>query len=195
MTVITLPDHNLSRSAQMRSKTWIKLLTGVDTTQSDGYAFRGKFASFEATVELDEGAWVMSYIEDVRASGRMDGRDVALYQVRAGGLVKVESWSLDGNAGWALKIRDQIAALMATPAEPVVVSVEVLLAEREQLLARLAEIDAQLPEPEGTEVDTRHAAQVLGVSVRTVQRWAVQGRVQAAKDAQGRWVITITINA
>jgi hypothetical protein len=72
------------------------------------------------------------------------------------------------------------------------VDTDALTAEREQLLARVAEIDALLPEPEGTEVDTRQAAQALGVSVRTVQRWAAQGRVQAHKD-NGRWIITITI--
>lgn len=73
------------------------------------------------------------------------------------------------------------------------VDVDALLTEREQLLARIAEIDALLPEPDGTEVTTREAAQALGVSVRTVQRWAAQGKVEAAKNAAGRWVITITI--
>jgi excisionase family DNA binding protein len=73
------------------------------------------------------------------------------------------------------------------------VDVDALLAEREALLARLAEIDALLPEPEGTEATTREAAQALGVSVRTVQRWAAQGKVEARKDDQGRWVITITL--
>jgi excisionase family DNA binding protein len=68
-----------------------------------------------------------------------------------------------------------------------------LLAERERLLARVAEIDALLPPPPAAEVTTRQAAQALGVSIRTVQRWAAQGKVQASKDAQGRWVITITI--
>jgi excisionase family DNA binding protein len=69
-----------------------------------------------------------------------------------------------------------------------------LLAEREQLLSRVAEIDALLPEPEGAEVSTRQAAAALGVSVRTVQRWAATGKVEAAKDGQGRWIITIIVN-
>ncbi|MCO6011560.1 helix-turn-helix domain-containing protein [Actinoallomurus purpureus] len=73
------------------------------------------------------------------------------------------------------------------------VDVDALLAERERLLARVAEIDALLPEPEGTEITTREAAAALGVSVRTVQRWAAAGKVQAHKDDAGRWVITITI--
>ncbi|MEU4410792.1 helix-turn-helix domain-containing protein [Streptosporangium sp. NPDC023963] len=73
------------------------------------------------------------------------------------------------------------------------VDVDALLTEREQLLARLAEIDALLPEPEGTETTTQEAAKALGVSVRTVQRWAATGKVEARKNDQGRWVITITI--
>lgn len=73
------------------------------------------------------------------------------------------------------------------------VDVDALLAERERLLARLAEIDAQLPEPEGTEVSTREAAAALGVSVRTVQRWAAAGKVEAVKSDTGRWVVTITL--
>ena len=189
MPIITFPDHQLSASAARRSKFWLKVLTGVDTSKSDGYAFQGTFATYEGTVEVAEGTWVLGYIEDVRSSGRMDGRDVTLYQVRDGALVKVDHWYLDEKPGWALKIRDEIAKYLA--AGP---SVDELLAEREQLLARLAEIDALLPEPEGAEVDTRAAAQALGVSVRTVQRWAAAGKVQAVKQ-DGRWVITITINA
>ncbi|MER7002192.1 helix-turn-helix domain-containing protein [Dactylosporangium sp. NPDC000555] len=195
MAIITLPDHNLTNSAARRSKVWFKALTGIDTSKSDGYAFQGTFANFGETVEVAEGAWLMSLIEDVRSSGRLDGRDVTLYQVRDGKLAEVESWSLGSERGWALLVRDQIAAHMAKPAEPATPDVDALLAEREALLARIAEIDALLPEPEGTEVDTRQAAQVLGVSIRTVQRWAAQGRVQATKSDSGHWVITITINA
>jgi excisionase family DNA binding protein len=73
------------------------------------------------------------------------------------------------------------------------VDVDALLSEREQLLARLAEIDALLPEPEGAEATTREAAAALGVSVRTVQRWAATGKVEARKDEHGRWIITITL--
>lgn len=71
------------------------------------------------------------------------------------------------------------------------IDVDALLAEREQLLARLAEIDALLPEPEGTTATTREAAAALGVSIRTVQRWAATGKVEATKD-NGRWIVTIT---
>ncbi|GIH22977.1 hypothetical protein Aph01nite_12870 [Acrocarpospora phusangensis] len=42
------------------------------------------------------------------------------------------------------------------------------------------------------QVTTREAATALGVSVRTIQRHAKQGKLNAAK-ANGRWVITLTI--
>lgn len=94
--------------------------------------------------------------------------------------------------GWEQRIEDAERAARAAAAKPAEPSAEELLAERERLLARLAEIDALLPVPEGTTVGTREAAQILGVSVRTVQRWAAAGKVSATKD-NGRWVITITI--
>jgi len=72
-------------------------------------------------------------------------------------------------------------------------NMDALAAEREALLARLAEIDALLPEPEGTEMSTQEAAVALGVSVRTVQRWATTGKVAATKNDAGRWIITITL--
>lgn len=194
--IVTLPDNGLtSISQESRCKHWIKILTGVDRSQSNGYAFQGNFAHFESTVELDEGAWVMSFVEDRAGSGRLRSIDVTLYQLRNGDLAIVEKWTLGPQAGWALHVRDKIANYMETKPEPVAPNVDELLAEREQLLARLAEIDAQLPEPEGTEVTTRQAAITLGVSIRTVQRWAATGKVQAVKDNTGRWIITITIGA
>ncbi|HET8684960.1 MAG TPA: helix-turn-helix domain-containing protein, partial [Micromonosporaceae bacterium] len=143
----------------------------------------------EGRVEAAEGTHYLSYVEDVTGAGRLYGRDVRLLRVTNGDLAEVKHWRLGPESGWALAVRDEVAALMAQPA-----SVDELLAERERLLARLAEIDAQLPEPAGVEVDTRAAAQALGVSVRTVQRWAATGKVAASKDAAGRWVITITIS-
>lgn len=40
-------------------------------------------------------------------------------------------------------------------------------------------------------VTTREAANALGVSLRTAQRWAATGKLQATK-VQGRWAITLT---
>ncbi|MEU7591274.1 hypothetical protein AB0A95_33880 [Micromonospora sp. NPDC049230] len=117
--VITLPEHGLSNSAARRNKIWMKLLTAVDLTESNGFAFKGAFKDHGTTVELEEGAWVMSYMEDRRASGRLEWHNVTLYQVRGGTLTEVDDWRIDGDdSGWALQVRDDIHAYMTTPAEP-----------------------------------------------------------------------------
>ncbi|MEU1813123.1 hypothetical protein [Micromonospora aurantiaca (nom. illeg.)] len=138
MPILTLPHHGLTNSAARRCKHWIKQLDHVDTTQSNGYAFVGTFHNFEATVEAPDGTWFLSYIENASAT-RLNGRAVTVYQVRHAKLVEVEEWDLDANAGWALKVRDEIAALMQRTT-----SDDELRAERQQLLTRLAEINALL---------------------------------------------------
>jgi hypothetical protein len=40
-------------------------------------------------------------------------------------------------------------------------------------------------------LSTREAAAAIGRSIRTAQRWAKRGKLQAVKHA-GRWVITVT---
>ena len=41
------------------------------------------------------------------------------------------------------------------------------------------------------ELTAAQAAQELGVSIRTVRRWAVTGKINARKDARGHWVIIL----
>ncbi len=119
MPILELPDHELSNSAARRTKHWIKQLTGVDTTKQDGFAFEGQFRDFEETVEVPVGAMFLSYIEDTRGSGRVDGRFVTLWVAREENLEVVQTWTLDAGRGWALKIRDQVAHhLAAAASEP-----------------------------------------------------------------------------
>jgi hypothetical protein len=113
MVIVELPGHGLSNSAAARSKHWIKRLERVDPAKSDGYAFEGVFAKFGATVEVAEGTWYLAYIEDVAGSGRLRGRRVALYRVTAEGVDEVKHWGLDSRPGWALKVRDEIAGILA----------------------------------------------------------------------------------
>ncbi|MFF0862322.1 helix-turn-helix domain-containing protein [Nonomuraea sp. NPDC003560] len=44
-----------------------------------------------------------------------------------------------------------------------------------------------------TTVTTREIAQARRVSVRTVQRWAAKGKLDAVKVG-GRWIITLSVN-
>lgn len=139
--IVTLPSTGLSNAAASRSKHWIKLITGVDTSKSDGYAFIGTFRHFEGAVEVAEGAWFLAYIENRRGSGQLTSREVTLYRAIDNDLNVVREWNLDGSAGWALRVRDEIAQLMAEAEQPSEAS---LLAEREQLVARIEAIDADL---------------------------------------------------
>ncbi len=41
------------------------------------------------------------------------------------------------------------------------------------------------------ELTTAQAAQELGVSARTVRRWAAAGKVAASKNGRGHWVVTL----
>ncbi len=90
----------------------------------------------------------------------------------------------------SLKLEDKKSYTIVDETAP---DVDALTAERERLMARIAEIDALLPEPEGVTATTREAAGALGVSVRTVQRWAKSGKVEATKGEDGHWTVTIRI--
>jgi hypothetical protein len=148
--IVALPALGLSNSAAARSKHWIKRLTGVDTSKSDGYAFTGSWEKFGATVEVPEGTWFLEYIEDVAGSGRLRGRDVVLYQaVTVEGdpaVLKRLGWELGPEAGWALQVRDAIASLVNTAPDEAGPDTdpEALRAERERLLVRVREIDQAL---------------------------------------------------
>lgn len=113
--IVTLPGNGLSRSKELAgAKAWIKQLAGVDRTKTDGFAFTGPWASFGGTVEVEPGTWFLSYIEDRSGSGRLRGRDIRLYRVDdSGELEAVLDKTLAGSAaGWALRVRDEIADLI-----------------------------------------------------------------------------------
>lgn len=116
--IIDLPHDGLSTSKRRfaGAKSWIKLLTGVDPSKSDGDAFTGGFRNFGATAEVAEGAYFLAYVEDRSSSGTLRQRDVWLYRAEGGTLKLVKYWGLDAGGGWALKVRDEIAELIATPA-------------------------------------------------------------------------------
>lgn len=45
--------------------------------------------------------------------------------------------------------------------------------------------------PTTIQITTREAAAAHGVSLRTAQRWARDGKLNAAKNEAGRWIITV----
>ncbi|MCL4413832.1 MAG: hypothetical protein M1522_03655 [Actinobacteria bacterium] len=114
--IVQLPDPieelsgERSRSGRSMAKGWLKSLTGVDQSQSNGYAFLGEFLR-GTQAELPIGGWVMGYGHDRR--GRAT---VAVWQVTPDGLVESQRWDELGSP-WALGCRDEIAALIGVAAE------------------------------------------------------------------------------
>jgi hypothetical protein len=113
--IIDLPDDGLSVSKRQYAgaKSWIKLLTGVDVTKSDGYAFEGTFCRFNETIEVPDGTWFLAYVEDKSSTGRLRDREVTLYRVTDGALNEIAFYRTGFGKGWALRCRDQIAAHLA----------------------------------------------------------------------------------
>lgn len=114
--IVALPPHGLSAAAAARNPHWIKRLTGVNVRLVAGHVFEGESVQFGDTVDVPEGTFFLSYIEDRRGSGRLDGRTVTLYQASNDAAQVVKGWDLDGSAGWALRIRDEVATMLGAAA-------------------------------------------------------------------------------
>jgi len=116
--IVTLHEGPLSNSERGRgAKAWIKELTGIDVDKSDGYAFIGTFAGFGSTVEAQAGTHYLTYQDVVTGRGTLVNRRVKLYRVDVAGLVLAGEWDAGAAGGWALRVRDRIAAAMAAPTE------------------------------------------------------------------------------
>lgn len=61
---------------------------------------------------------------------------------------------------------------------------------REEAIAALTAPTPE-PTPAPQQLTTAQAAQQLGVTARTARRRAAAGRLDATKDARGRWIITL----
>jgi hypothetical protein len=95
-----------------RFKNWFKVLTGVDRSKQDGYAFLGEFVKGEL-LEVDVGTLVMHYHEEGSAKYHYPSVEVLRVE-RDGSLTEVFSGeSLD--SPWALGIRDVVADLFDEP--------------------------------------------------------------------------------
>ena len=136
--IVDLPDPieelagEWSNTGRRASKGWLKALTGVDCSVSDGFAFEGSFLS-GARAELEVGTWVLGFGAD-----RRRWTAVGLWQVTPDGLAEQRQWR-GLKSPWALACRDEIAELVAQPPDR-----DALIAERATLVARLAEIDEAL---------------------------------------------------
>ena len=95
-----------------RKKTWRKLLTQVDKTKANGFAFIGDWLRAGERAELEVGSFILCY--DEPGSMKNWYPVVRLHKVVENGLEEVYCW--EGNVrerSWALAVRDEIAAILA----------------------------------------------------------------------------------
>jgi len=93
-----------------RFKQWVKVVTGVDTTISNGYAFEGSFIGLDRKAELPVGTFLLYF--GMEGSRTRQWPCVALKEVTPDGLETLyERYDLDRS--WALDVRDDIAAIIA----------------------------------------------------------------------------------
>lgn len=90
-----------------RWKSWCKLLTGVDTTKTNGYAFEGQFLQCGRKAEVNIGSYLLFY--DEQGSAKHHKPYVNIYRIEPDGnlsnVLDTVGWS------WALDIRDETAKL------------------------------------------------------------------------------------
>ena len=97
-----------------RKKTWRKLLTQVDKTKANGYAFIGNWLRAGERAELEVGSFVLCY--DEPGSAKNWYPLVRLFKIveNENGLEEVYRWKGDTRErSWALAVRDEIAAILA----------------------------------------------------------------------------------
>ena len=108
---------------------WVKKVTSVDKTKSNGYAFDGEFVNpKDGLSECGNGYYIICSVEGSRKS---QVKMVAVFEINGDTVEKVIDW-VEGN-DWALKIRDKVAELLEAPKPEVnplaAYSTEQLLAE------------------------------------------------------------------
>ena len=110
-----LTDKLLGRyKHDSRFRGWVKTLTGVDMKAQNGYAFQGEFVR-SGTVEYGPGYYLVAAVRGSRANQTTYYHVV---KVAEDGSIEEPGIETDSSeAGWALRIRAQVAELLGQ-AEP-----------------------------------------------------------------------------
>jgi len=120
-----------------RFKYWRKVLSGVDITKTNGYAFQGEWVTAGRKVEVTVGSYLLAY--DEVGSRKCHYPVVRLMQVTPeGGLVQVKDEKGEVVAeglSWALDLRDRIAYILAKSDSSLSLS-----ADEEELVRHLASL-------------------------------------------------------
>ncbi len=130
---IHLPDQK-----DTRFKSWRKILTGVNKTKSDGYAFLGEFISpyQNKDIEIELGTYIMVYDQ----TGSMKYHSPEVYVYRVDGPFELTELLYASGWDWALDLRDEVAKLFEDDKK----LKEKLESEKEALMKRLQEIEIEL---------------------------------------------------
>ena len=131
-------------TASRGRRGWVKVVTDVDTTKSNGYAFEGEFLR-EGEIDLPVGSIIVE--KDVGGSANRPTWWWSVGTVTAEGEI---AWDKEDESKYRrmmweptqfLSFRDRVAELVAREAPA---GRAALQSERGQLVARIAEIDAAL---------------------------------------------------
>ena len=126
-----------NETASGRREGWTKLVTGVDTTITNGYAFAGDFLRDGAEHDLPVGAILVQC--NPQGSVKNGWKSGVCLRVQAdGSLLRLHNKDYDWRDDF-LSFRDLVADELTTTDEP---DLDTLRAERERLTARIDEIDA-----------------------------------------------------
>jgi len=102
--------------ADSRFRNWAKMVTGIDTKQSNGYCFEGDFVK-DGTVEVEIKPAVF-LTKTSRGSRRYPTATYNVLTMNAeGDLALTDIRTTDKTRGWALRIREQVADLVAEQQE------------------------------------------------------------------------------
>lgn len=107
---------------------WVKKVTGVDMSKSNGYCFDGQFVSGAANnrlTECEDGYYIVC---DIGGSRKNQRKNVAVFKIAGEEVTQVVDW-VEGR-DWALQIREKVAELLDEKPNPLAgYSTEDLLAE------------------------------------------------------------------
>jgi hypothetical protein len=120
-----------------KRKSWRKILTGIDKTKDNGYAFLGDFISTykNKDIELPVGTIILVYDEVGSVT-----HHPAVYVYRVDGEFQLTELFCSYSWNWDFELRDEVAKLF----EDNEAKKEKLTIEKEALLKRLDEINALL---------------------------------------------------
>lgn len=132
--IVTVPEQQ-----DKRHRNWAKLVTRVDRSKANGYAFEGQFLSRGQLAEVPVGGIILAY--DQVGSMQNWAPLVRVYRVEAdGSLTQLLEWrgERETRGSWALAVRDQVADLLeAAQDQPAAPQVDLSQVPTEALLAEL----------------------------------------------------------